>query len=107
MTGETSAWAVGSGGVILHYRNGGWTLITSPSSANLTALAMTSETTGWAVGTDIVQYSAGSWVKAANPFDNSGRGLNGISMVSSSEGWAVGDDGIILHYQNGVWSSYQ
>lgn len=129
---------------ILHYTHGAWQVQTTfpvPTAAtpqvdwpqqwyDLTSMAMTSPTDGWAVGglqsaspdiyndrALILHYASGHWTPTAVTGLSPAQGalLTGISMVSANEGWAVGYDYdpslsiaqsymLVLHYLNGTWS---
>jgi hypothetical protein len=125
MVSPTEGWAVGidpggtSGhprgpvqGIIAQYQQGAWQVVKTIASPpgedyfHLSAVAMLSADTGWAVGQDgvLVQYSKGVWKEAQSLTRED---LNSVTFVSASEGWAVGEQGVILHYQGGTWSLYQ
>jgi hypothetical protein len=71
------------------------TAITSPVTVNLNSVAMSSPTTGWAVGDSctIIRTPDGTTWNAVFPKPCSGGtpNLRSIVMTSSSEGWIVGD----------------
>jgi hypothetical protein len=112
--------------VMLRYDGRTWTRENLPDPhVRITGLAMTSPTTGWAVGVLprptsasgsgdatqpdnalILRYQAGTWEEQARfpgPVDTF-TSFNDIAMVSASEGWAVGTGGLIVHYTQGTWS---
>ncbi|HEV2236614.1 MAG TPA: hypothetical protein VGR57_08125, partial [Ktedonobacterales bacterium] len=125
--------SAGSGGfdgdapeVVLHYDGRNWAREILPDPhMRITGLAMTSPTTGWAVGVlprptrgsgfgdatqpdnaVILRYQAGTWEEQARfpgPVD-SFTSFTDVSMVSASEGWAVGTGGLIVHYIQGSWT---
>ncbi|PZR96029.1 MAG: hypothetical protein DLM69_11170 [Candidatus Chloroheliales bacterium] len=112
MVSANEGWAVGDGGTILHYSGDSWMQVSSPTSALLLSVAMVSANEGWAVGENgtILHYSRDSWTQVSSPTNAL---LRRAAMISANEGWAVGNAspsgnpiGIILHYQNGVWSEY-
>jgi hypothetical protein len=113
MISPTDGWAVGTpdgftegqgnNGVILHYLNGSWTLVSSPVEPDgLSSVAMVSPSEGWAVGGGgvILHYANGRWTQQTSPTT---AGLNDVDMVSSTVGWAVGFS-TILQYANGKWT---
>jgi photosystem II stability/assembly factor-like uncharacterized protein len=112
MVSVNEGWAVGDGGAIVHYLNGVWQAVDSPTNLTLRSVAMASTSEGWAVGGDynypdslrvILHYTAGVWhiwEEANSPFKNI---LYSVTMISEDEGWAVGMDGNILHYVSGDW----
>jgi len=111
MVSSTEGWAVGAGGMILHYFGGEWNSFTSPipctatSCISLRSVFMISPTEGWAVGDGgiIIHYSAGIWSGPVSPGTTSNN-LFSVFMVSSTEGWAFGAKGSILHYSGGAWT---
>jgi hypothetical protein len=98
MVSSSEGWAVGDGGVILHYTGGSWSLYAgSPTTEDLWSVFMVSSSEGWAVGNSgvILHYAAGSWSLQTSPTTDK---LYSVHMSSSTDGWAVGDGGVILHY---------
>lgn len=87
------------------------------AQVELHAVAMTSASDGWAVGSfrpapvNVNDDSArqvllmhdvnGTWSTVHVSILGS---LNAISMLSASDGWAVGDQGLILHYDGRTWT---
>ena len=95
-------WAVGGEGTILHYHQGSWTSVLSPTSQDLFNILMLSPQEGWAVGFDtILHYQDGLWQEATDPFPRDA--LESISMISPTQGWIVGLRGATLQYVNGQW----
>ena len=95
MVSSTEGWAVGAGGMILHYFGGAWNTFTSPVSTPLRSVFMISPTEGWAVGDGgiIIHYSGGIWSGPVSPGTTSNN-LFSVFMVSSTEGWAFGGEGV-------------
>jgi len=87
--------AVGNGGNIYKWSGAAWSLLASPVSANLNAVAMSSPSIGWAVGdqcTIIRTLDGFNWAGASSPLScGAANNLRSIVMLSSSEAWAVGD----------------
>ncbi len=97
---DGEAWAVGSGGLILHEQGNVWTQQASPTSTRLIGVTMLSPTEGWAVGDQsILHYHQGVWTQVSTAY----RRLTAITMISPEEGWIVGGDSLILHYTQGAW----
>src|SRR5258706_2219850 len=98
-------WAVGYGGILVHYDGKTWSTVTGPANFNnnLLGVAMTSPEDGWAVGYggSILHYDGQQWMAYPGPTTAD---LRAIAMPSPHEGWAVGDSGTILHYHAGTWS---
>ena len=63
MVSASEGWAVGTGGLIVHYSHGVWTRVASPTSQALLSVAMVSAAEGWAVGDHgtILHYVGGAW----------------------------------------------
>lgn len=87
--------AVGDSGTILT-DCGTWSAAATPvAGTNLYGVAMSSSTSGWAVGDvcTIIRTTDGvTWAKySSTPCTDPTRPLRSIVLLSSSEGWAVGD----------------
>lgn len=85
--------AVGNGGTIFRFVGGVWTARASPVGVNLNGVAMSSPTSGWAVGDGgtIIQTNDGNtWTGPVSPGTTTNN-LRSIVLLSSSEAWAVGD----------------
>jgi hypothetical protein len=103
-------WAVGTGGVILHYAQNIWQIAVSDSGVNALSLAMDSPSDGWAVGGNGAQgnalhYHDGQWEPAH--IGDTTTVLYTVTMLSESEGWAAGasgPSGAIFHYLSGHWT---
>jgi hypothetical protein len=63
MMSASEGWAVGTGGLIVHYSQGTWTRVASPTSQALQSVAMVSAAEGWAVGDHgtVLHYARGAW----------------------------------------------
>ncbi|HET9110806.1 MAG TPA: zf-HC2 domain-containing protein [Ktedonobacterales bacterium] len=88
-----------------------------PAHALIMDMALTSATSGWAVGDImnsadvpsqglIMRFSQCHWAPIA--FDMPSIGLSAISMDSPSDGWAIGNytdsnSSALLHYSDGAW----
>jgi photosystem II stability/assembly factor-like uncharacterized protein len=99
----TDGWAVGNGGIILHWDGNAWRPATSPTQNTLRAAALVSARDGWAVGDGgtILRWDGNAWTVAASPVTQTLRGVTG----TAAEAWAVGDLGTILRWHNGAWST--
>lgn len=92
---EDEGWAVGDGGIILHYKDGNWSRMPSPiQDGRLYSISMVSTTDGWVVGYDFdlqealtLHWDGSTWQKVDNPAESI---IESISMLSSDNGWAVG-----------------
>jgi hypothetical protein len=126
----SDAWAVGfyyptPKTLVEHWNGTSWTHVTSPapgSGSTLNAIAATSLTNAWAVGTynndttnqTLVEHWNGTkWSKVPSPSPScpAGINLNGVAATSSSNAWAVGycntgsaDQTLVLHWNGIKWS---
>jgi hypothetical protein len=118
---DFDAWAVGDGGVILHWNGTQWTEQNSSTTDNLYGVIMTNATNGWAVGGSstkgtILHYDGQNWsswtnisyqtatsVSTSNN-DTINATLYGVITDSAgSTGWIVGDKGNILIWSGSEW----
>jgi photosystem II stability/assembly factor-like uncharacterized protein len=107
LVSASEGWAVGTmadpleiTAAILHFTDGAWSEVSSPSDERLNSVAMASANDGWVVGANgtVLHDSGGSWSQVSSPTSED---LNAVAMVSASEGWTVGADGAIVHYRAG------
>jgi photosystem II stability/assembly factor-like uncharacterized protein len=103
MISSTDGWAVGGPGIILHYTNGSWIRVTSPTDKTLWGISMLSSNDGWIVGDGgtILHYTDNQWTLVPSPVQTD---LSSVYMLSAADGWAVGAN-TILHYNAGKWST--
>lgn len=128
-TATSDAWAVGlesasplgssspsQQALILHWDGVSWTQVAVPalgSFANLRAVAATSTSNAWAVGSYtrsggsralILHWDGSSWTQMPGPAGE----LGGVAASSPSNAWAVGSTPkyrtLILHWNGRVWS---
>src|SRR5206468_1934584 len=59
-TADNDAWAVGSGGVILHYDGANWSKVPSHTGQDFAGLSGTSAGDAWAVGSDVLAHWDGT-----------------------------------------------
>lgn len=80
--------------VLLHYKNGQWTLDTSiQGEGSILSLHFVGKV-GWAVGSSIWRYDGTTWSEEATPAFCPDTlcfgGYNGVRAISDDEAWAVG-----------------
>ncbi|MCX8043699.1 MAG: PKD domain-containing protein [Desulfobacterota bacterium] len=95
-TGSDNIYAVGSGGVILHYDGTAWSRVQNvPVSENLTAIHGNAASNIVAVGEKgvLVQYNGSTWAKRTV---TTGHNLNAVWVASSSRMFIAGENGLIL-----------
>jgi hypothetical protein len=99
---DTVAYAVGSGGLIVHFDGSSWNEMSSPTNVSLLAVWGSAATHVFAVGYDgtILQCDGENWTLV-----QSGTGELLYDVWGSSEGdaFAVGGNGTIVHYNGGRW----
>jgi hypothetical protein len=116
MLSSQDGWAVGRSGVILHYTNGAWTQVASPTTRDLRVVRMDSANHGWAAGSYfttssmLLEYANGTWVDRSSTLPTPDLYIRDLFFYpGGEEGWAVGwalgsDVPAILHYLNDTWS---
>lgn len=95
-TSSSNIYAVGSGGVILHYDGTAWSRVTGVAvTENLNAVHGSSASNIVAVGENgiLVQYNGSAWTKRTV---TSSQNLNAVWVVSTSRMFIAGENGLIL-----------
>lgn len=97
MVSANDGWAVGNfyfnvgglRGVIWHYHDGQWALISSPTKSGLSGVTALPDGEAWAVGDGgtILHERGGAWTQVATGTTDD---LRSVAMISPTEGWAVG-----------------
>ncbi|MBC7542225.1 MAG: hypothetical protein H7338_05800 [Candidatus Sericytochromatia bacterium] len=103
-------WAVGDSS-ILHFTNGVWQEIGTPSAGALKAIDMTNINDGWIVGENggkgvVLRFQGGQWADAGAGIKDP---LNAVSAIAPNDVWAVGESGFgrapaIYHFDGTSWS---
>ena len=130
MLSATDGWAAGSAqeiipgsdtgaaDIILHYTQGAWQELSSPSidAGGLLDLFMVSPTEGWATGNSFLHYLNGVWTPVNVPGNSASEFVNPqyIDMLSATNGWATAQQSsgggpiitIFLRYQHGAWQVF-
>jgi hypothetical protein len=104
MISEGEGWAVGDGGIILHYSGGSWGIAASPTTSVLRGIFMMGSMDGWAVGdggTILMYQGTSQWIRIGS---TASADLRSVYMLDSNHGWIVGSGGTILHYDGTTWS---
>lgn len=83
--------------------NAQWTTEKSPVTANLYAIDIMADNTGWIVGEDgtMLYKKNNSWKAKQAITDNN---LYAVCFTDASNGWAVGAKGTIIHYDGKNWT---
>ena len=113
LPGSLDGWAVGrkyaGGPIILRWSGawptGVWSEVAPPAgAADLRAVALSSPTQGWAVGTGgtIIRWDGAGWTLLAPSPTTSG--LLSLSVVSATDAWAVGNSSTIIHWNGASWT---
>ncbi len=107
MLSLNDGWAVGSGGVILHWNGTEWTGVPSPTRQMLYDVDMASPNDGWAVGLGgtILHWNGLSWQTVASPLTSD---LTALSVIAADDVWAVGSgpwmaQSTALHWNGETW----
>jgi hypothetical protein len=136
MISATEGWAVGTtytndskgtsiaggipAGVILHYRNGSWSVQATYPTISLTTISMSSAVDGWAAGLSgdtsaLYHYTNGNWQRYTGalplPKIHASVDANAIFMTSATDGWLadvghyedLGNE-YIYHYDGSSWN---
>lgn len=105
------AWAVGDGGVTLHYDGDQWESVDNPTGADLRDVWASDSNDVWAVGTggEILHYDGNDWASLDTPADED---LYGLWGSGPDDIWVVGADvvslqetGGIFHYDGQNWTA--
>ena len=103
-TDADNGWISGEGGKLYRYEDGKVSALTSGTTLALNGVSMYGAE-GYAVGAQrLVLESAdgGTTWTALSSLDVTD-GINGASFTGAYEGWFAGDNGLILHYDNGIF----
>ena len=137
VSGSADLWAAGmvthgvgfdgnARSILLHYDGVRWTIHEMPTgeaTGRITAIALSSPTAGWAVGTlyppasasggtlpnspatqaIVLRYQNGNWTDASRiqgQHQETTFGWNDIALDAAANGWAVGTAGMLLHLSN-------
>ncbi len=90
------AWAVGSGGAIIHWDGHEWKQVSSPTKDRLSDVVMLSSNNGWAVGDEkgvALHWDGRSWYKVKLPLNEK---FYELDALPSGTVWAVGSHGSII-----------
>jgi len=99
-----TAWAVGTGGVVLHTANGGltWSAQDSGTTRPLNGVFFTDLEHGWAVGNDgtLIATSNGgtTWTPQTS---NTTADLQAVFFLDALTGWATGSNSVLLRTTDG------
>ena len=109
MVSSSDVWAVGSG--IMHYDGRHWQLVTEPTDASLSSIAMLSATDGWAAGEHTLLHYDGHGWQVAQTWPHVL--LSNLVMLSATDGWMLAGSAppdmksyhdFMLHYDGQTWS---
>jgi len=100
----TDVFAVGEGGLILHFDGTSWVAMVSGNSEELLGVWGTSGTDVFAVGVGgtILHHDGTSWGLMASGTTNQ---LDWVWGVSGTDVYAVGPHGVVLHYTGSAWDA--
>jgi hypothetical protein len=100
---ETDIWAVGAGGVALHWDGQCWARSATGRTEELRGIWPTSGQTWWAVGENglLLQWDGSHWTAGKL----GGAMLRDIEGSSGTSAFAVGDGGSVLAFDGQQWSA--
>ncbi|MCP3138069.1 WD40/YVTN/BNR-like repeat-containing protein [Pyxidicoccus xibeiensis] len=100
-TGPENIWAVGGGGVALHFDGARWRRVETGTTEGLIAVRAVSPDTAWAVGTrgTALYFDGSAWQSIPTGVTGTLRAV----AVRDNEVWLGGDNGLLLHSQGGAW----
>ncbi len=107
---QSTGWAVGAGGTILHTTNGGttWTVQTSNTTQQLNGVKFVDANNGWAVGAaGVVDHTTnGGTTWTVQTVGSTTYSFYGVALVNATTGWVVGSGGFIYSTSNGTtWAA--
>lgn len=102
--GPDDGWAVGDGGLILHWHANAWSPVPDAMSDTLLAVAFRSPTDGWAVGAlgALVHYDGTRWVHAPHLTHET---LTSLALTAD-DGWAAGTNGVLFRLHGDQWAGF-
>jgi uncharacterized protein YjdB len=100
-TAVSDVYAVGNGGVILHYDGNVWSLMSNPEAEFLNAVWGSSSNDVYALGWPMLHYDGTAWSATSSPANDD---VQGVWGSSPSDVFAVGRVGTIIHYDGSAWS---
>jgi hypothetical protein len=106
-TAWDDVWAVGDGGVIVHYDGSAWAAPSAPVpvSSRLFSVWALTRTDAFAVGEQGValRWDGARWSQMATSYSNN---LRGLYAAGPSDVWAgTADRGVLLHWDGSTWST--
>lgn len=114
LIGPDEGWAVGRNGAIYHDVGGAWSVVTSPTTADLTWVGMVGPNDGYAIGIDtsvvgktdtgvLLHYDGTAWTidhhVQSTKFESLGTTPNG-------DVWLSADNGMLWRRHNMQWTSW-
>lgn len=100
-TASNDVWAVGVGGVIVHYDGSTWTAVPSPTTNQLFGVWGTATDDVWAVGTEIVHYDGSAWsIVPGAPADM----MTGVWASARNDAWLITQNGQVGHWDGATWT---
>ena len=103
-TSDTNLWAVGAGGVILHWDGAAWSQFASNTTADLSAVWGSSGSDIWAAGVQgaIVHWNGSTWSPSSSVATDN---ITAVWGASSNDVWVAGWNGLMMHWNGATWSA--
>lgn len=100
---ESTAWAVGDNGTILHKNSDIWIKHKRVTNRDLHSVFFIDSITAYAVGSGgtILHYDGNKWKEVQSPTQ---KDLFSVSFINAHKGVAVGAHGTVLIFENGTWN---
>jgi photosystem II stability/assembly factor-like uncharacterized protein len=99
---DSDMWAVGLGGLVLHFDGTQWSQVDVGSSANFNDVCFIDASNGFIVGDEgtILYFDGSTWTAVDVGSPNN---INGVSFADINNGVVVGDTGLVAVYTDGLW----
>lgn len=100
---DDNIWAVGDGGLVLHYDGTEWTTMDVGTTEALLAISFADASNGYIAGDagTVLFYDGSAWTATdAGTTAN----LTGVSFADSDNGVVVGEGGVVSVYNSGTWT---
>ena len=100
---DSSVYAVGDAGSVLHYDGTDWNVMPTPTVATLRAVYGFSDSSVFACGQNgaILRYDGTDWTRMSSPIETS---LYSLWGATENDLWTCGINGELAHYDGAMWT---